>query len=77
MSSLNPCMGSVQLTGTETGQSSVRDWQEAVAAAGRQFIGPLYSSASEHSPSNDDLRALIEKAARNSAKSATKQLSRK
>jgi hypothetical protein len=74
MSNLSLCMGSVVLAGTETGQSSVRDWLEAVAAAGYQFIGPLYSSASDHSPSKDDLRALIEKAARNSAKSATKQL---
>jgi hypothetical protein len=33
----------------ETGQSTVKDWQAAVAAAGYQIVGPLYATTSDKS----------------------------
>ena len=36
---------------TQTGQSSVRDWQAALVAAGYQVSGPMYVTISEQSRS--------------------------
>jgi hypothetical protein len=75
MSSLSLCMVNMILAGTESGQSSVEDWQAAVAAAGYQFVGSLYATRTDHSPMNEDQKSVMEKSARDSAKSVTDRLS--
>jgi hypothetical protein len=62
------------LAGSEGGQSSAQDWQAAVEAAGYQFIGSLYATRTDHSPMNEDQKSVMEKSARESAKSVTDQL---
>jgi hypothetical protein len=76
MSSLSLCMGSVMLAGTETGQSSAQDWQAAVAAAGYRVVGSLYATSTDHSPINEDQKAVIDRSARKSAESVVDQLPR-
>jgi hypothetical protein len=41
----------------QTAQSSVKDWQAAIAAAGYRVVGPLYASSSQQAqPPKTDSR---------------------
>jgi hypothetical protein len=68
-------MGSVILAGNDAGQSSVQDWQAAMAAGGFRVMGSSYAqqTATDHSPVGDDLNMLIEKSTAESAKTAVEQ----